>query len=57
MDTGLVIWLLAWLYGYWFRYVVIGFVIRLLVGYRVTGLVIWLLGWLYVYCFGNMVTG
>jgi len=57
MVTGLVIWLLAWLYVYWFSYVVVGFFIWLLVVYMVTGLVIWLLVWLYVYCFGNIVTG
>jgi len=34
MDIGLVMWLLVWLYGYWFRY-------------NVTGLCHLLLVWLY----------
>jgi len=42
MITGLFIWLLFWLYGYWFCYIVIR-------------LVIWLLVWLYDYWFGYMI--
>ena len=56
MFTGLVIWLLVWLYGNWFGYMNIGLVILLLVFYMVIGLVIWLLVWLYGYWFGYMVT-
>jgi len=44
MVTGLVIWLLVWLYDYWFGYMVIGLVILLLIllygywfGYKGTG--------------------
>ena len=48
MATGLVIWLLVWLYRFWFGYVVSSLVIF-------TGLVIWVLVWLYGYWFGYMV--
>jgi len=51
MVTGLVIWLLVRLYGYWFGYVVTGLVMRVRV------LVIWLFVWLYGYRFGYMVIG
>ena len=42
MVTGLVLWLLIWLYGYWFVYMV-------------PVSVIWLLVWLYGYWFGYTV--
>ena len=44
--TGLVLWLLAWLYGYWLGYRVIGLVIRLLVWLYGYWMVILLLVWL-----------
>ena len=46
MVIGLVVCLLVWLYGYWFGYMVTGFL------YMFFGLVIWSLVGLYGYWFG-----
>ena len=50
MIIALVIWLLAWLYGYWLLVRLYGYWFGYWFGYMVTGLVIglviWLLFWL-----------
>jgi len=40
MDTGLVIWLLVWLYGYWFVIWLLVCLYGYWLGYTVIGLII-----------------